>query len=30
VQRVEFPDAAGLIMDLDTPEDYEAAQPGAP
>ena len=30
VQRVEFPDAPGLIMDLDTPEDYEAAQPGVP
>jgi CTP:molybdopterin cytidylyltransferase MocA len=30
VQRVEFSEAPGLIMDLDTPEDYEAAQPGAP
>ncbi len=27
VQRVEFPDAAGLIMDLDTPDDYAAMQP---
>jgi molybdenum cofactor cytidylyltransferase len=29
VQRIEFPDAPGLIMDLDSPEDYEAARPGA-
>jgi len=26
VQRVEFPDAPGLIMDLDSPEDYETAR----
>jgi CTP:molybdopterin cytidylyltransferase MocA len=25
VQRVEFPDASELVMDLDTPEDYTAA-----
>jgi CTP:molybdopterin cytidylyltransferase MocA len=28
VQRVEFPDAPGLNMDLDSPEDYEAARRG--
>jgi CTP:molybdopterin cytidylyltransferase MocA len=28
VQRVEFPDAPELIMDLDSPEDYEAARRG--
>ncbi|MHC4980315.1 MAG: nucleotidyltransferase family protein [Planctomycetota bacterium] len=27
VQRVEFPDAPGLVMDLDTPGDYKAAMP---
>ena len=27
VQRVEFPAAAGLVMDLDTPGDYAAMQP---
>lgn len=27
VQRVEFPDAAGLVMDLDTPDDYAAMRP---
>jgi CTP:molybdopterin cytidylyltransferase MocA len=25
VQRVEFPDASELVMDLDSPEDYTAA-----
>jgi molybdenum cofactor cytidylyltransferase len=25
VQRVEFPDAPGLMIDLDSPDDYEAA-----
>jgi molybdenum cofactor cytidylyltransferase len=29
VRRVEFPDAPELIMDLDSPEDYEAARPRA-
>jgi molybdenum cofactor cytidylyltransferase len=29
VRRVEFPEAPGLIMDLDSPEDYEAARHGA-
>jgi len=29
VQRLEFPDASGIVMDLDTPGDYEAAlRPG--
>jgi len=27
VQRIEFPDAAGLVMDLDSPDDYAAMQP---
>ncbi len=27
VQRVEFSDAAGLVMDLDTPDDYAAMKP---
>ena len=27
VKRVEFPDAPGLVMDLDTPGDYEGAMP---
>ena len=26
MQRLEFPDAAGMIMDLDSPEDYETAR----
>jgi hypothetical protein len=26
-QRVEFPDAAELVMDLDTPDDYAAMNP---